>query len=952
MNSQLTPLEAKRNSFALPLRFRRTCGVGAQESSVKSPLPELFPDISCSVRCWQDRGTKANASSILGSAYKAEIRPGASYVPPSLTLPVVWHPSFEVTGDLKTPGGVYVFGETKSTKNSIVLSLLDPTSRRVDDLDAHRSLCGAVISINWPWQQLAVCTGLLAEDGYVGDAGLRYLQFDLEKDAVLNKYRSERGLSLPVPKIIVYARPIRYAAEVSSGRPLYGTDDTVAYPLSCVGQVSSNDWRVAERIEAPLQIGAKAVVIDPSSEHFGGMCQIITTKDAGKFLARIESRSTASHAPVVARAIDLQGPWVTIDMLSAAVCLPSSVAQQLVQDLHFRFKQISCDVGLHFRFFKRGLLRAGFVRRQGHCMQGDLVYSPKAIELIVAYKAHVPELFDALGDVEAKRAQETKTRVGKGTAGQPFVAAQLFGQDVAKHILDRCTAFRESHLAELWTEPLYHNCSAVLSSTAVKELEGFLDSESRQPGQVDDVAIDGSQLLLPGALTDSRHQTLCGDVYSPARATLGSRVCYTMPRGPCEFGTTGTVVGIHPPKISDETSIGWTLDLIIQSSPKQQCAIGGSSMGGRCSALRGISVPASHVVNIGKDSSYPETACPVEGGFTDEETFSAVKEQIEFYLSDSNLLKDSYFRPLVRQHPQGYVAVSKFLSCRRIKQLTSDTSLVAEACRGSELLIVSADGAAIRRARPWAPGQRTKQHRRKDKHGIRETIGDKNHTTVAAAATSTHTSEEPEEKLRPAAKPSGTVEHVVERATLKSSTRVRRTKAGNRPELPPTATCNVLVAVATTIAAAQVPPHYRRHTVLALSIWPTCLLVGQAATQVAQAAQPTRNGIMKPTQAAIEGVPPQESSLNTVAATIAIASGIAVGLSRCAESISLFYEKPSVDAAVQMMTRASAQLHKDLKTTSDAASGVTPLLSSNPGAAVVALSLMPFGYVWCRNYLQ
>eukprot|EP01043_Picozoa_sp_COSAG02_P024865 COSAG02_NODE_1376_length_12993_cov_56.849542_5_plen_905_part_00 len=904
--------------------------------------------MNSNVRCWQDRHTRANAGSVL-RPYKAELRLGAICVPPpGLTLPVLWHPTFEVTGDLETPGGVYVFGETKSTKNSIILNLIAPTSRLDHDLEAHRSLCGAVISMNWPWHQLAVCIGLLAEDGYLGDAGLGQLQFDLEKDAMLRKYRNERGLCLPVPKIIVYARPIRYVAEVCSGRPVYGTDDAVAYPLSCAGQVCSNDWRVAKRIEAPLQIGAKAVVIDPACEYYGGMCEIISTKESGESIARIESRPTASHAPAVALAVDLQGPWMTIEELCAAARVSTSVAQQLVQDLHFRFKQTSYDLGLHFRFFKRGLLRAGFVRRQGHCMHGKVIYSPKAMQFIAAYKAHVPELFDALGGVEAKRAQQTKTRIGKGSAGEPFVAAELLGQDVAEHILDRCAAFRESHLAEIWSEPLYHNCSAVLDSKAVKELEGYLDSEIRQPRRVDDVVIDRSQLLMPGALADSQHEIRCGDVSSPARSTLGSRVCYTMSSGPCEFGTTGTVVGIHPPKSPDETSIGWTLDLIIQSSPKQRCAIGGSSLGGRCSALRGVSVPASHVVNIGKDSSYPETTTPVEQGFTDAETLSAVKEQIEFYLSDSNLPKDSYFAPLVRQHPDGFVGISKFLSCKRIKQLTTDSSLVAEACRGSALLVVSTDGSAIRRVRPWASGQRANQHR-KERAG-RETTGQNKQITAAAAAKSTHTSEEPEGTLRRATKPSA-VEPAVKRTAPKRSMRARRTKDGKRRDLPE-GMGTALVAVATTIAAAQVPLHYRSRTILALSIWPTCLLGGQAA---AQAAQPTRKGIMKPTPLVVEeGV--QEYSYNTAAAAAAaaIASGIAVVISCCArtESLRLLYERPSVDVAVQILTLASAQLHDNLKVTSDATSMVPLLLSSKPGAAVVALSLMPFGYLCGRNYLQ
>ena len=924
VNAQLTPLEAERNCFALPLRFRRASGEGAQVST-KSPLPELFPDLCSSVRCWQDRDLNPRNGSTR-STYKTELRPGSICVPPpSPSLPVLWHPACDVTGELQTPGGVCVFGEC--TKNSIVVKLLEPMTRLIDNVEAHRSLVGAVISIDWPWQQLAVCTGLLAENDFIGDASLGYLQFDLEKDAMLNKHRSERGLTLPAPKIIVYARPIRYAVEVSSGRPLHGTGDIVAYPLSCVGQVNSNDWRVADRTGAPTQVGAEAVVIDPSSAYFGGMCrQIITTNKTGKCVARIERRPTATLAAVVARASELQGHWMTIDELCAAVDISPSIGQQLVQDLHFRYHQQTYDVGLHFRFFKRGLLRAAFVRRKDYCMQGTLVYSPKAMDYMKAYKTHVPELFRGLDAVEAKQAQLTKTRIGKGTAGQPFVAAELFGQELAKSVLDQCATFRDSFVSDIWTEPLYHNCSAVLGSTTVKELEGCLDAE--QQGKVVEVEIDQCQLLQPGAMTDSQHETLFG-VSSPARAVLGSRVCYTMSSGPICFGTTGTVVGIHPPaNIPDAISIGWTLDIVIQTTPSQQCAIGGSSLGGRCSALRGVSVPASHVINIGQDSS--SVLCPVDHEFNDEETLRAIKEQIEFYLSDKNLPKDSYFRPLVQLQPEGFVAISKFLSCSRIKQLTLDASLVAEACRGSEHLIVAPDGCAIRRAQRWAPLQHPKQHHQRSERVLakRETAGDKEQTE--APPMPTPTADMLESRLRPRTlcsrpKPPGTSN---EQRVPKSSTQARRT--GTRG-VPPRA-CSALLVVSATIVAAEVPPQHRRNVVLALSIFPACLLLGRAAAVVATDSQKHR------TAATTVYRSPPACAANTLATSTPIVSGIALAGCYCAR-----------------IMRETPQLHEKTGTTAMASTGLTALLASlasKPGAAVVALSLMPFGYVCGLNYLQ
>jgi hypothetical protein len=951
---QVSTLEAERNSFAPPLRFRRVHDTGGKmvDESVASPLPGLFPDIRSSVSCWPDHGN-SNAA----GCYKAQLRPGAVCVPPPrVSLPLIWHPKGTVTGGLETPGGVFVFGEPKSTKNSVVLNLelapaQGPKGNR--SVDAYDTLCGAVVTVDWPWQRLAICTGLLAEDGFVGDPSLADLHFELETQAVQNKYRSERGIRLPSCSILVYTRPILYTAEVSAGSAVCGAGDAIAYPLSCVGQVDPTDWRVAVRHADPLQIGTAGMIVDRAA-HFGALCKVVSSANTGKCV-RVECKptATASLAAVVARVAEAEGPWVEIDELCAVANISLSIAKQLTQDVHFRLRKEDYDCGLHYRFFKRGLLRTGFVRRKHYNVRGALVYSPKAVRYLSDYMKAVPELFDGLAAVEAKQGQPTKTRIGKGTAGQPFVAAEMFGQDLAESVLERCAAFRKTHAADIWAEPLYHNSSAVLDSSAVHELEHCLDAERRM--QSVEIEVNREHLLLPGALTDSQHESLlgCQEEISPARATLGSRVAFTMSSGPVTFGTVGVVVGIHPPTIPEKASVAWTLDIVIASTPEQRCAIGGSSLGGRCETLRGISVPASHVINLGNDRHFPETDDTIiPNGFSDEETLIALQEQIEFYLSDRNLPKDSYFRPLVERHPNGFVSLPKFLSCNRVKQLTADGALVVQACRSSELLVVADDGKAIRRRNPLPirAKQRKKPAARKKSGGTGKKIEENASTTDTAQITNTPTivaeassitdgadqmhalylsdQREPRSQLgSPADSPSASAPESVDPARVAS------------------ASCYAgLAVVSTTIVAAQVPLQLRPHAVLGLTAWPVCLLVGHAGLQWVRGSTHNNNMMMrKPPATPIDDT----SRTSTLAMATGAVTGAAVLARRC--GITMQSRLPSIESALKMVDDTSCAFHQARWTTAATAleprTGLSPLLASNASEVVVALSLMPMAYV-------
>lgn len=79
---------------------------------------------------------------------------------------------------------------------------------------------------------------------------------------------------------------------------------------------------------------------------------------------------------------------------------------------------------------------------------------------------------------------------------------------------------------------------------------------------------------------------------------------------------------------------------------------------------------------------------------------SDIREQMEFYFGDSNLLKDRFLKKQMDQSSEGYVELSLFQNFNKMKALSTDVSVIAKALKKSDLLQVSEDGQLVRRTKP------------------------------------------------------------------------------------------------------------------------------------------------------------------------------------------------------------------------------------------------------------
>lgn len=80
-----------------------------------------------------------------------------------------------------------------------------------------------------------------------------------------------------------------------------------------------------------------------------------------------------------------------------------------------------------------------------------------------------------------------------------------------------------------------------------------------------------------------------------------------------------------------------------------------------------------------------------------------LREQIEYYFSDLNLVNDSFFHNAITTNPEGYVPLTVFLKCNRIIQLGADLDALRIAISDSSFLEMSEDKEKVRRKNGTPP---------------------------------------------------------------------------------------------------------------------------------------------------------------------------------------------------------------------------------------------------------
>lgn len=97
---------------------------------------------------------------------------------------------------------------------------------------------------------------------------------------------------------------------------------------------------------------------------------------------------------------------------------------------------------------------------------------------------------------------------------------------------------------------------------------------------------------------------------------------------------------------------------------------------------------------VAPDAQEPPYAPP------DAELAARIVAQVEFYFSDANITKDAFLLKHVRRNKEGYVSLKLISSFKRVKHLTKDWRVVAEALKSSTKLEINELGTKLRRIEP------------------------------------------------------------------------------------------------------------------------------------------------------------------------------------------------------------------------------------------------------------
>jgi len=74
-----------------------------------------------------------------------------------------------------------------------------------------------------------------------------------------------------------------------------------------------------------------------------------------------------------------------------------------------------------------------------------------------------------------------------------------------------------------------------------------------------------------------------------------------------------------------------------------------------------------------------------------------IVKQVEYYFSDANLKRDIFFQKEIQKDPEGYIAMEVLLRCNKLKQLTDDAKVVADALKASVAVVINEDSTKVKK---------------------------------------------------------------------------------------------------------------------------------------------------------------------------------------------------------------------------------------------------------------
>ncbi|KAK9451634.1 XRN 5'-3' exonuclease N-terminus-domain-containing protein [Limtongia smithiae] len=569
----LTPAEKERDGFGQMLK----CSYDpALDFTYESPLPAVFPKI---LQCCCAM-TDYHFPPMEGKQYKSALCEGVLMRAQTLAGFPSLH-TLSHTAELTTRHQVSVF-QQNSRREAIVLTIHGAFDGLGSDKIAQKLLTSRVF-VGWPYlheAQTVAVTDELFKYTIQDMNGKRVITrtnllpkeldgFGSRSGNVAMKY-AKLGVDIGPVDVIATVRLLKGMVKSRDGALLkeYEPENEVDAAVQTVlTSVTHEDMRFQEQeapsLEQKFPIGTRCFFL--GREAYGQpmvVTRICDPRHVDITVSTSPSESTSFGTALAAKAAAETRYYQSID-----ICRQVHISALLLSKIMSRFTILfedskKANIGLNLKFEGRKTKVIGYTRRT----PGGWEYSERAKELILEYVKTFPDLFAGLQRLvhSDNPSIELILNLPRPKANERLAAIKLWLKK------------KES----IWQEPVSVDAERLEPGT-VKVLETMMDSiiKARSPPETKEIkSVPGSIIMLPADAVFSLGAQNFG---------LGDRVVYVRDSGNVPIASLGTVIGI------DMSSGHRVLDVVFDLT-----FLGGTSLGGRCSHDRGMTVEASTLLNI------------------------------------------------------------------------------------------------------------------------------------------------------------------------------------------------------------------------------------------------------------------------------------------------------------------------------------------------------------------
>lgn len=564
----LKPDERERNGFGVSLKFTY-----APDQDIIYPSPNgIFPDIAhckCVMNIYE-LPTLDGLDIIVGLCEGVKVGKHALAGFPSLmTLPHTAQLGFH---------GVNVF-QQDSRQESMVVTL--ENAYQGGKVEEAKALIGKRVFVGYPFLQEAKVTAISDElfryaPGNPGQPVIpvphgpqEINMFKRKAERIENHYSKRMGIVIGPVEILVHVDMLKGMRRTDEGAMVkeYAQIPSVDADYAAqtlVLNVLSEDQRFIEKEAAPIEeefpIGSKAFFL--GEYNYGRPLEVLNHRPNNR--ADIWVATSKGKEPDFAKQIvqnaERNTPYVASYMVARKLGLNPLVLSKITSSFSVIVDEQRINLGLNLKFEAKKLKVLGYSRRSDSGWE----FSYKAIDLIKEYMQKFPDFFAGI----------MRNPQGDLYSDTDFWDASV-SKDKIKEIKDFLKTIETRNMEKV---PLD---AAQLEKSVVQAIEKATDEYNA--ANKGDVAkrvnnVPRKALLKP---EDAEHRL------SDQRFSIGDRVIYVAGTGKVPIASRGTVIGIT--RSARHTLLDVVFDITWLSA---------TTLGGRCSAFRGMTVPAASVLNL------------------------------------------------------------------------------------------------------------------------------------------------------------------------------------------------------------------------------------------------------------------------------------------------------------------------------------------------------------------